>query len=584
MILKQQTPTLDPRWIHGLLLLGWIFLGLGLRLTNLAAKPPWMDEIATVVYSLGNGAGDLPVNQLFSLETLLEPLRLDPTLNQAELVHSLLTEVPHPPSYFMLSHYWMRGVELVEGLVSVSSTRTLPVLFGVMTIPATYVLGALACRSAVVGHLSALLMAVSPFGIAYSQETRHYSLAILCVTLSLICLVLAIQRLSDHRPLSLALSLSWMVINSIGVSVHLFFVLTLLAEALALIFLGWQHHRYRLSGWSSGPWLSLYGAALGTALGTLIWLDFVVDRQRFIGQLTVDYFTLLYWINPLAQALVACLTMIMLLPVEAGNLWIVIPSGLVMLVILIWWVPLLIKSLKLWWQEYRYPELQGILNFTGLALLIFFILSYILAFDITRGLRYNFVYFPGVIVVVGAGLAPYWQLPSPHPGLKWLQPGPRVVITLVLVGLLSGLTVVSDLGYRKFFRSDEFLAVVHDYSTDTVLLASRVARPDAIGVYGNDLMSLGWDIERQGDQWQHQTQFLLVEVQDTPGTQAVLDQAISQLEIPSDLWLLYFGDDVEAIVAEHGCTPKPPFDRGFLAGFSFQHFVCGTTLDPAAQL
>ncbi|MFN6272700.1 MAG: hypothetical protein ACK4ZI_07565, partial [Microcystis sp.] len=47
-----------------------IILGLVIRLTQLTSKPPWTDEFATMVFSIGNNYQIVPLNQIISLATL----------------------------------------------------------------------------------------------------------------------------------------------------------------------------------------------------------------------------------------------------------------------------------------------------------------------------------------------------------------------------------------------------------------------------------------------------------------------------------------------------------------------------------
>ena len=41
-------------WFHPVLLLLWIGIGTIVRFAHLTAKPPWTDEFATLVFSLGH--------------------------------------------------------------------------------------------------------------------------------------------------------------------------------------------------------------------------------------------------------------------------------------------------------------------------------------------------------------------------------------------------------------------------------------------------------------------------------------------------------------------------------------------------
>jgi uncharacterized membrane protein len=84
-----------------ILLLLWIVIGAILRFTNLTAKPLWIDEFATLVFSLGNSFQTVPLNQIISVDTLLQPIQphLDKVIG--DVIHSLLTEDTHPPPYIL---------------------------------------------------------------------------------------------------------------------------------------------------------------------------------------------------------------------------------------------------------------------------------------------------------------------------------------------------------------------------------------------------------------------------------------------------------------------------------------------------
>ncbi|MEB3181673.1 MAG: glycosyltransferase family 39 protein, partial [Nostocaceae cyanobacterium] len=185
------------------LLLLWLIIGLGLRLGNLTAKPPWTDEFSTLVFSLGNSFLTVPLNQPISLDVLLQPLQPNPASGVGDVVANLLTQSNHPPLYFVLTHWWLRLFPTDGGLVSLWGARSLAALFGAAAIGAIYGLSWLAFRSPLVSHLSAAMMAVSPYGIFLAQEARHYTLPILWIIASLSCLVIAIRSLHNRTPLPL---------------------------------------------------------------------------------------------------------------------------------------------------------------------------------------------------------------------------------------------------------------------------------------------------------------------------------------------------------------------------------------------
>ena len=91
----------------------------------------------------------------------------------------------HPPLYYYLLHFWMMA--LGSGEIAV---RGLSALLGAATVGLTYLLGRrlFGCP---VGLAAALLLAVSPLQVQYSQEARMYMLATLLGLASAYCAVRA---------------------------------------------------------------------------------------------------------------------------------------------------------------------------------------------------------------------------------------------------------------------------------------------------------------------------------------------------------------------------------------------------------
>ena len=101
------------------LLLLWLLIGIVLRLTNLAAKPPWTDEFCTLVFSLGNSFRSVPLDRAIDQDVLLQPLQPNPHAGITDVVKNLLSESNHPPLYFILAHWWMQRLSTdAVGLVS----------------------------------------------------------------------------------------------------------------------------------------------------------------------------------------------------------------------------------------------------------------------------------------------------------------------------------------------------------------------------------------------------------------------------------------------------------------------------------
>lgn len=125
--------------VNDWVLLGlWMVIGGILRFTNLTAKPPWTDEFATMVFSLGNDFRSVPLNQVISLDTLLQPLRVNGDAGIGDVVSLLLQEDNHPPLYFVLVHLWVKLFPNLGEYVDVWVMRSLPAFLGVLSIPGVY--------------------------------------------------------------------------------------------------------------------------------------------------------------------------------------------------------------------------------------------------------------------------------------------------------------------------------------------------------------------------------------------------------------------------------------------------------------
>jgi uncharacterized membrane protein len=561
----------DRRWCHLLLLLLWVAIGASLRVSQLAAKPPWTDEFATLVFSLGQSFATVPLDQPISLDALLQPLHLNPQADWLTVARQLLSEDVHPPVYFVLAHQWLRWLLPQDQIASIWITRSLPVLLGVAAIPAVFGLGWLAFRSLVVSQLAAALMAVSPFGVFLAQEARHYTLAILWVITSLCCFVVAVQRLDRRLPLSGWLVIAWISVNALGIATHYFFLLTLAAMAMVLLSLGLIQARKDWRVLLQPQWQQIYAVALGMMIICLLWLPVwhglrSQEATQWI-QSSDDRLNLPSLFNPVFQALAAWITMLALLPVEADALPLVLIAGLAMIVFFLWVIPLLLRGLQRQPAPASRLSVQVLGKFVLGSIALFFLITYGLGSDLTRGARYNFVYFPAVIVLASAGLAVYWHSADP---LR----GKRAVAAVWVVGLLSALTVVSNLGYQKYYRPDLLVPLMQNGAHDSVLIATTHRSLVQIG----EMMGLAWEFRSHPDAnlpLSH-IQFLLA--QQPAGSCAAtceatvtLQKTLAQLPQSIDLWLVNFHAD--ANLAASGCVLDRQPTR-FVSGYSYQRYHC----------
>ncbi len=568
------------RWFHPLLLLLWLIVGASLRLIQLDAKPPWTDEFATLVFSLGQSFRGIPLDQTISLETLLSPLRMESRLGIADVIQNLLSEDVHPPLYFVLAHQWMRLFSAENSLISIWVARSLSVLMGVISIPAMFGLGWLAFRSRVVGQLAAAMMAVSPFGIYLAQEARHYTLAILWVIALLCCLVLAVQSVQRRSRMPLWVGLVWVLVNALGIATHYFVLISIAAGAgviLGLALLQAREDRRLL--WRP-YWRRIYGVACATLITGLVWVPIWLglrshETTQWIQSQSSDL-NLLTLINPIFQSLAAWITMLVLLPVESPALPVVILAGLAMAVFLVWAVPILVWGLK---RQRSHPLSQWSIGALGgfvlAAIALFFLITYGLGTDLTRGARYNFVYFPAVIMLLGVSLAACWKWqPSDPERPRWGLPqldGKRSVGVVLTIGVLSGLTVVSNLGYQKYYRPEPLISLMQTQSQEPILIATTHNTLVQVG----EMMGIGWQFRSELNS-AAAPQFLFAHqdvkrcLDDCEAT-TTLQKTLSALPRPLDLWLVNFHAPSE-VEAQNCVTVSHP--RPYTSGYSYQLYRC----------
>ncbi|MEG4248867.1 glycosyltransferase family 39 protein [Microcoleus sp. Pol10D4] len=591
-----------------LLLLLWTAIAFILRFANLDSKPLWTDEFSTLVFSLGNSFRGVPIDRAIDLSTLLQPLQLRPDADTADVLRNLLLESNHPPVYFMLAHWWMRLFGPTEdSLVWIG--RALPALLGVISVPAIYFVGKFAFSSRLVGQCAAAMMAVSPYGIYLAQEARHYTLGILLVIASLFCLTLAAKKLQQRAPLPIWAVLLWVVVNCLGIAVHYFFALTLCAEAIALIAVIWMQFHGKLpidnsqqpNIWQFQILWRLFAVAIGTLAGGLVWLPVFLSNKygsELTNWIVSGDRTFLNWIAPIFQALAGWITVISLLPVESPNLVVVVASAIAMTIFFILVLPILFSAFK---NSLTTPDTRlGTVTFGGFvigAIFLFFSFAYILGIDLTRGARYNFVYFPGVILLLGATLAVICNTPtvkSQSFNLRAIEvPGKKAVLLILVMGFFSGVTVNSNLGYRKYYKPDLLIPIIREVSKVPVLIATTQKTHVEIG----ELMGIGWEWERRKkeegrrkkeegrgkreegkgkkeDVKAFDSPLFLLANQRREGPEiaaGTLDKTLSQLERPLDLWLVNFRAPVnlEAQKCQLESRDLPAVD-----GYEYQVYHC----------
>ncbi len=591
----------QSRWFHPLLLLVWIAVGTGLRFSRLEMKPIWTDEFATIVFSLGNTFHTVPLDRVLGLDTLLQPLQSHANLGIGGVINRLFRESTHPPGYFVLAHLWLKLFPLNEGLTLLWASRALSALFGVASIPAMFGLGWLAFRSRLVGQLAAAMMAVSPFGVSLAQEARHYTLAILLVIASLSCFVVAIESLEKRSPLPVWVGLIWVAVNSLGIAVHYFFALTLIAEGLVLLAL-WMRNWQFLSHSPTLPlshsiayWWRILAVAAGTLAGGLVWFPVWQDiKGNELTKWVYEGDPVSNFLWPIVRFFLWAIAMVSLLPIDILNLPLTIASVVVTAIFLIWFVRIIWRGFRL---QIKQPNIRlGMMGLGGYVLgmlLLIFGFTYGLGMDLTLAPRFQYNYFPSAIALLAATLAysvknqnskvveikedkRFIQIFSSFSDAGWKRFG-----IIWLMGFIGAITVILNLDYLQHERGDMVAQIIQKESQSPVLIATTHKHHGQTG----RMMGIAWEFKRLNlsNSVASNPQFLLAHIHQgwcygdlcndpEKNPASTLPETVATLPRPLDVWLLNF--HAPELLESHNCTLKDRRSLPKVEGYRVRHYQC----------
>ncbi len=600
------------QWQQGLWLLLWVLLGASLRLTNLDGKPPWTDEFRTLVLTIGNSFQSIPLDRAIDIRDLLAPLVPNPRATVGDIIQRIAIEDRQPPIYFALAHVWMQLFPPAGGLINLWGARALPAVLGILAIPCGYICSYLTFQSRqtddrsarTIANCTAAMFAVSPYGVFISQEARHYSLAILWMTLSISCLAVACRYLARQQKLPMLLILAWVTVNIVGIGTHYFFCIALIAEVITLgAVWRWQFRQIRPTISLNPCWRQLVLAMLGTAAGGAIWWwQFTSTYDRHIpAWIDNAPHKLIEVVNPLFQAMGAMISMMSLLLVEVTefpptsilsaspidiNIPIVILSAILMLIFFVWVTPLLKRGLKLHLEQpQREIGTMAIVSFTVSSIGLYLVIPWLSGIDIARGARYHFIYFPGIMMLIGLGLASCWQT---KPAIaKWVS-GKQAVTIVLLMGWVSSTIVANNYGYHKYYRPEQIIPMIQQSAPIPVLIVTTHNSLVQVG----EMMGLAWEMRRQGLEQTASTQFFLASQfekfcdhesnttlasQDCAATN-ILRQTVDRFSHSIDLWLINFHAPVSLPPT---CDRDKKFTRG-IYGYQYQLYHCQPMRDTDA--
>jgi uncharacterized membrane protein len=591
------------------LLLLWLVLGAGLRLANLDVKPPWTDEFNTIVLSLGNSFESVPLDRLINSPDLLAPLQPNPAATVGEVLRHVALQEHQPPLYFAIAHLWMQLFPPDSGSVSLWGARALPAVIGSLTIPVIYVCSYFSWRSPLIAHLTAAMFAVSPYGVYIAQEARHYSLAILWVAISISLLARAYDDLSRQQKLPYIWVCLWIVINNLALATNYLAGIAIVAEALGLgLFYLWQIRQSALKSESAIAarfgkadatrtialtnllhpcWQRLYLVALGTIAGCAYgwFLSHSYAPSPQAGWLDNTPYKSIEIVNPLFQIVGAAVSMLSLLLVEVNelppvailsnlpldlNLPIIIVSALLMLIFFVWVLPMLARGIHIQLRQvHTQSGTLAVCRFAAISIGLYLVIPWLSGVDITRGARYQFVYFPALMMLVGLGLASCWHS---EPSLaKWVT-GKQAVAIVLLMGLVSSTIVATNYGYHKYYRPEQLVPLMQRSAPKPLLIATTHNSSIQVG----ELMGLAWELRRNDKFGQvPKTQFLLAHqfqrfcARDCPTTK-ILRETIDRISHPIDLWAINF---YAPISLPPTCEADKKFTEG-IYGYEYRLYHC----------
>ena len=575
--------------IHILLLLIWLVIGASLRFADLGSLPPWTDECATTVFSLGNSFRNVPLNQLIDSVTLLAPFQPIATATVTDVVANLHRESTHPPVYFVLTHLWLKFFSVEGGLVSMDAMRSLSAMFGVMAIPAMFYLGCYTFTSPWVGHMAAGIMAVSPLGIYLAIQARHYTLAILLVIAALGCLVKGVKTIYHHKPLPLKLVLVWVTVNCVGVATHFFFSLGILAQILVFLWLTVKKWQQAKNIYPKLFWWRILAVISGSMVGCLVWLpSLAAIHGRSPTEWIYSSSAIARWLEPLARFPLWVFSMFFMLPTSINDLPLplVIIFGLISLLLLGGIVSLLFSQLKSHFSNLAVQTLGG---YIVAVIAIFMGLTWFLGMDLTLAPRFHFVYFPAIILLVGFALEKLLFTPLSLivraekegekaklfflPKLSFLICPQQTLSLILCLTMIGGIVASHNFGYLQHERPDLVVKAVAEMDNLPTIIATTHKHHGQTG----RMMGIAWGLRNIWGEKQDLPKFFLV-TKDTakdsyePGIKT-LQSELEKLPSPFNLWLVNFRGKVD--LDEQKCFAYPEYPKS-LGQYKYKLYRCGS--------
>lgn len=185
---------------------------------------PWQHRIDWVLILVVAAAGALRFWKLGAQSLWFDEFVTTEVVSKGKLLSNIVHREGSPPLYFVAVWGWTKLFGDTD-----AAFRSLSALVGTATVPVVYAAARELTRSRRIARVAAVLVALSPMFVWFSQEARAYSLFAFFGTLSLLFCVRARMRVR------IADLLLWGVASAAALSTHYFAVFLVLPEAAWLV-------------------------------------------------------------------------------------------------------------------------------------------------------------------------------------------------------------------------------------------------------------------------------------------------------------------------------------------------------------
>jgi uncharacterized membrane protein len=214
-----------------------LILGFFFRFFNIDKKYYWIDEAVTSLRISGHLKEEVLQQVFTGRQIQVEELRHYQVVNSKRTVLDTVKglaqeEAQLPPLYFVIVRLW---TQLFGNSIAV--TRSLSALINLLAFPCIYWLCLELFESPLVGGVAVMLLAISPFQVAYAQEARMYSLWSVQILLTSAVFLRAIRLNTKSSWLVYSLSIA------LGLYTHLLSILVAIAQGIYLVVI----ERFRVS-------------------------------------------------------------------------------------------------------------------------------------------------------------------------------------------------------------------------------------------------------------------------------------------------------------------------------------------------